>query len=322
MTDVTKIILDCDPGYDDAVALLLAAGDPRIELLAVTTVAGNQSIEKVTGNARRILRAVGREDIPVAAGAIRPLVRGGAAFCPEIHGESGLDGTTLPEAVTPVDARAAAQLIVDTIMREPAGTVMLVPTGPLTNIALAARLEPRIVERVKEVVLMGGGCKIGNVKPFAEFNVEFDPEAAYVVFNEAWKVTMVGLDLTYQARADEAVRARARAIATKPGQLLADILDAFARNYKKKSHFDAPPVHDPCAVAAVIDRSVVKCVPVPIDVELRGALTYGMTVADFRRPAPEGCRTFAAVELDQPRFWDMVIEAVERIGDPLKDVEY
>ena len=214
-----NIILDCDPGYDDAVALLLAAGSPEIRLLAVTTVAGNQTLAKVTGNARRILQAAGVRDVPVAAGAARPLVRGEVVVCPEIHGESGLDGTTLPEPDLPVDPRHAAQLIIDIVMREPEGTVTLVPTGPLTNIALAARMEPRIVSRVKEGVLMGGGYHIGNVRPFAEFNIENDPEAAHIVFSESWKVVMVGLDLTYQARADEAVRGRARGIDTFPGRL-------------------------------------------------------------------------------------------------------
>ncbi|EHY31262.1 nucleoside hydrolase, partial [Sutterella parvirubra] len=202
------------------------------------------------------------------------------------------------------------------VMREPEGTVTLVPTGPLTNIALAARMEPRIVSRVKEVVLMGGGYHIGNVRPFAEFNIENDPEAAHIVFSESWKVVMVGLDLTYQARADEAVRGRARGIDTFPGRLFSDVLEAFAINYKKRSGFTAPPVHDPCAVAYVIDPTVVETVPVPISIEMTGTLTRGMTVADFRRPAPEGCHTHAAVKLDQERFWAMVFDAVERLGDP------
>lgn len=206
MTNTTdnrsRIILDCDPGYDDAVAIMLAAGSPKIEVLAITTVAGNQSIEKVTKNALRLAAAAGLTTIPVAQGARRPLLKE-VKVCPEIHGETGLDGTSLSDAYNAeqLDDRPAAQLIVDIIMREPPKTVTLVPTGPLTNIALAVRLEPRIVERVKEVVLMGGGVGIGNVKPYAEFNIENDPEAAAIVFGEPWKVVMVGLDLTYQARA-------------------------------------------------------------------------------------------------------------------------
>ena len=187
-----RIIIDCDPGYDDAVALLLAAGNPDIEVLAITTVAGNQTIEKVTKNALRIAKLCGMENVPVAMGASRPLLRDQVVVAANIHGESGLDGTTLPETDFKVDPRHAAQMIIDIVMSEPEKTVTLVPIGPLTNIALAARMEPRIVERVKEVVLMGGGYHIGNIRPIAEFNIENDPEAAHIVFEEKWKIVMGG----------------------------------------------------------------------------------------------------------------------------------
>lgn len=310
-----KIILDCDPGYDDAVALLLAQGSPKIELAAVTTVAGNQTIEKVTANARKIAAVAGIKGIPFAAGAQRPLLRDNVVVCPEIHGESGLDGPNMPEAEIPLVEGHAARLIVDLVMSNPPKTITLVPTGPLTNIALAVRLEPRIVERVKEVVLMGGGCRIGNVRPMAEFNIENDPEAAKIVFDEKWKVVMVGLDLTYQARADKAIRERAAKINTKAGRFLYETLEAFADKYRAKTGRDDPPVHDPCAVAYVVDPDVVKAVQVPIRIETRGELTAGMTVADFRRKAPQDCHTYAALELDAPKFWDMLFEAVENLKD-------
>ncbi len=311
-----RIILDCDPGYDDAAAILLAAGSPEIELLAVTTVAGNQTLEKVTTNALRILALADAFDVPAAAGAARPLLRPQVVVCPEIHGESGLDGIVLPnEPLPPLDPRPAAQLIVDIIMREPPETVTIVPTGPLTNIAIAARLEPRIVERVKEVVLMGGGCKIGNAGPFSEFNIENDPEAAKIVFEENWRIVMVGLDLTHQARATEDVRNRIRAVPTKAGRFLWKMLEAFAGSYKRMRGFDAPPLHDPCAVAHVVDPTIVKAVAVPIRIETKGEFTAGMTVTDFRRPAPEGCRTFAALDLDEERFWALLEDAVARLGE-------
>ena len=310
--DKRKIILDCDPGYDDAVAILLAAGSPKIDLLAITVVAGNQTIEKVTKNALAIAGIAGLKDIPIARGAVRPLLRAPetAAF---IHGESGLDDTTLPDVVQTIDSRHAAELIIDIVMREPAGTVTLVPTGPLTNIALAARLEPRIVERVKEVVLMGGACHYGNHGPYSEFNIANDPEAARIVFGEPWKVVMVGLDLTYQARATQEVVDRIREVKTQSGIFLAEVLNAFNQRYRQvRGHNDAP-VHDPCAVAYVIDPTVVEAQRVPIAVELTGTLTAGMTVADFRRPAPEDCHTWAALKLDAPRFWDLVADAVKRL---------
>ena len=189
------IILDCDPGYDDAAAILLAAGNPNVNILAITVVAGNQSIAKVTRNALAIAQVAGLHDVPIAAGATRPLMIE-PEVAAEIHGETGLDDATLPdEIVLKTDPRHAVQVIIDTVMSRPAGTVTLVPTGPLTNIALAARLEPRIVERVKEVVLMGGAVHTGNHGPYSEFNIGTDPEAADIVFKEKWKVVMVGLDL-------------------------------------------------------------------------------------------------------------------------------
>ncbi len=308
-----KIIIDCDPGYDDAVALLLAAGAPNIDLLGVTTVAGNQSIEKVTRNALRILKLLGRDDIAVAQGAYRPLLRGEAVACPEIHGESGLDGTTLPEADYKLDSRCAAQFIVDTIMREPAGTVTLVPIGPLTNIALAARLEPRIVERVKEIVLMGGGYHIGNIRPMAEFNIENDPEAAHIVFEEPWKIVMVGLDLTYQARAVPEIRERLAKITSPAGVFLGQVLEQFGAKYRASKGFDAPPVHDACAVAYVIDPAVIDIRQAPVHVEYRGLYTSGMTVADLRKKAPEDCHTFVATDLHQDQFWDLVDRTVREL---------
>lgn len=311
-----RIILDCDPGCDDAAAILLAAGSPDVELLALTTVAGNQTIEKVTSNALRVLRVAGITELPVAMGARRPLIRPAIEAAPEIHGETGLGGLTkeeLPEADIALDPRPAAELIVDVVMREPAGTVTLVPTGPLTNIALAARLEPRIVSRVKEVVLMGGACREGNATACAEFNVENDPEAAHIVFEELWKVTMIGLDLTYQARANAAVRERIRAVGTKPAELLSRILEDYAENYRVWRGFDAPPLHDPCAVACVIDSSLMTLRPAPIHVELKGELTTGMTVADLRRPVEGECHTVAGLGIDVDRFWDLMIDAVKRL---------
>lgn len=309
-----RIILDCDPGYDDAAAILLAAGSPRIELLAVTTVAGNQTIEKVTANALAVAELAGLSGVPVAMGSPRPLIRPAVKPAPEIHGESGLDGVDLPEHLPEPDPRPAAQLIADIIMREPAGTVTLVPTGPLTNIALAARLEPRIVSRVKKVVLMGGACHTGNVGPSMEFNIENDPEAAHIVFNEPWEVVMVGLDLTYQARAEKSVRDAFAALGTPAGRFMHQTLESFAEKYRVWRGFDNPPLHDPCAVAYVIDPSLMETVRVPIDVEIRGALTAGTTVADFRRPAPEDCHTWAAMQIDCGRFWALMLDAVKRLG--------
>jgi purine nucleosidase len=308
-----KIILDCDPGHDDAIAMLLAYGNPDIDLLAVTTVAGNQTLEKVTRNARAIAEMANIRGIPFAAGSAHPLVRE-VEVAPDIHGDSGLDGPELPTPTLALDERHGVNLIIDTIMSHPPKTITLVPTGALTNIALAARLEPRIVERVKEVVLMGGGYHVGNWSPVAEFNIKIDPEAAHIVFNEKWPLTMVGLDLTHQALATPEVVAKIAEIDTKCSQFVVELLDFFGKMYKQAQGFDAPPVHDPCAVAYVIDPSVMTTQKVPVDIELTGTLTLGMTVADFRHPAPADCHTQVAVKLDRDKFWQMVIDALKNIG--------
>ena len=309
----TKIILDCDPGHDDAIAMLLAHGNPNIDLVAVTTVHGNQTIEKVTRNALAVATVAGITGVPFAAGANRPLVRD-AEVADSIHGDSGLDGPTLPEPAFSKDERHAVDLIIDTIMQNAPGTITLVPTGALTNIALAVRKEPRIAARVKEVVLMGGGYHVGNWSAAAEFNIVIDPEAAHIVFNEKWKLTMVGLDVTHQALATPDVVAAIAAVDTKPAKFVLELLDFFAESYRDAQGFDFPPVHDPCAVALVIDPSVMSVVRVPLDVELTGSLTLGMTVADFRAAAPEDCTTYAATDLDHEKFWALIVDALKRIG--------
>ena len=310
-----KIILDCDPGHDDAVAILLAHGSPAIELLAVTTVVGNQTLEKVTRNALAVASVAGITDIPFAAGADRPLLRE-VEIAPSIHGESGMDGPELPEPVIDLDPRHAVDVIIDTIMAHEAGTVTLVPTGGLTNIALAVRKAPAIVERVKRVVLMGGGVRVGNWSPMAEFNIVIDPEAADIVFSAGWDVTMVGLDLTHQALATEDVVQRVDEVGTAPARFVGELLEFFAQTYREAQGFAHPPVHDPCAVAHVIDPTIVRATRMPIVVETTGTHTLGMTVADLRAEAPEDCRTSAALELDRERFWDLIIDALERVGDP------
>lgn len=309
-----KIILDCDPGHDDAVAILLAHGNPDIELLAVTTVVGNQTLAKVTANALAVGTIAGITGVPFAAGCDRPLVRT-IENAPDIHGESGMDGPAQPEPTIELDPRHAVDLIIETVMAHEPGTVTLVPTGGLTNIAMAARKEPRIVERVREVVLMGGGYHVGNWSAVAEFNIIIDPEAAHIVFNEPWPVVMVGLDLTHQALATPDVVARIEALGTGPARFVRELMDFFAATYQDAQGFDSPPVHDPCAVAYVIDPSIVATRKVPVDIELAGTLTLGMTVADFRAPAPADCHTSVATELDHARFWDLVTDALERIGE-------
>ena len=309
-----KIILDCDPGHDDAIALLLAHGSPGIELLAVTTVAGNQTLDKVTRNALAVAQVGGITGVPFAAGCARPLLRA-PRVAGDIHGESGLDGPVLPEPQTTLDPRHAVDLIVDTVLAHPPGTVTLVPVGPLTNIALAVSREPRIVERVAEVVLMGGAYGPGNVTAVSEFNIACDPEAAQIVFRQPWPLTMVGLDLTHQALATPEVVARIAALDTAPGRFVAELLAFFGASYASVHGFAAPPVHDPCAVAVLIDPAIVATVATSVRVELSSPLTLGRTVCDVYRTTGLEPNVELGTSLDTDLFWDVMIEALSRYPD-------
>ena len=308
-----RIILDCDPGHDDAVAIMLALGNPAIELLGITTVGGNQTVEKTTHNALSVLAACGEDNVPVHAGSPRPLIRE-VHVAHEVHGESGLDGVELPEPTRTVESTHAVHYIIETLLAAEPGTISLVATGPLTNLALAARLEPRIVERVREVVVMGGGCHEGNWTAVAEFNIWVDPEGAQIVFDERWPLTMVGLDLTHQALVTPQVEEQVRSIGSSLGEFFVGLMEFFRVAYREHQGFDDPPVHDPCTIAYLIDPDVVSTRRVPLTVELQGQHTTGMTVADFRQPVGPECRHQVATTLDPTGFWTLVVDAIRELS--------
>jgi purine nucleosidase len=292
----------------------LAHGNPDVALAAITTVAGNQTLAKVTWNARSVATLAGITGVPIAAGCDRPLVRE-QIVGESIHGESGLDGTTLPEPTVALDPRHGVDVIIQTVMDAEPGEITVVPTGPLTNIAVAMRREPRIVPRVREVVLMGGAYTRGNITPAAEFNIAVDPEAAAMVFAGEWPVTMVGLDLTHQALATPDVLDRIAAIDTPVARALVDLLVFFRDAYLADQGMPAPPVHDPCAVARVIAPDVMTVAEAFVAVETQGRWTSGMTVTDFGHGQPN---TLVATKLDAPRFWHLVIDAITAIGTPYR----
>ncbi len=307
-----KLLIDCDPGVDDAVALLLAAGHPDAEVLAITTVAGNQTLEKVTLNARRIATIAGLDGVPVAAGADRPLVRD-QIMAAEVHGETGLDGPAYFEPTVPLADTNGVDLIIDTVMSRP-GEVTLVPIGPLTNIAAALRREPRLVEAVAGVVIMGGSYTRGNTTAAAEFNILADPEAAAIVFSARWPLTMVGLDLTHQARATDAVIDRIMALDTAPGRFVVDLLRAAQKRMVALGWGSELALHDACAVAYAIDPTLMTGQTAHVVVELKGEHTYGMTVTDFRGRSG-AANTNVPQELDADRFWSMLVHSLERVPD-------
>ncbi|MDK2856448.1 MAG: ribosylpyrimidine nucleosidase [Bacillota bacterium] len=304
-----KIILDIDPGHDDAVALLIAAASPELELVGITTVAGNQTLEKTTLNARRVATVAGIK-VPIYAGLARPLVRD-QVIAPNIHGESGLDGPDLPAPEVPVEKEHAVDFIIRTL-DESDGDITLVPTGPLTNIAAVFIRRPDLARRVKEIVLMGGAYGLGNVTPAAEFNIYADPEAAHVVFTAGAPITMVGLDLTHQATATPDVLERLRGLRTRVGDLVAELLTFFGSTYHKVYGMEAPPVHDPCTVAKLIDPDVFTTRPAYVAVDTKSDLNYGRTVCDFYGLTGHAPNAQVAMKLDRDRFWDIVLTALAR----------
>lgn len=302
----TRVLLDCDPGHDDAIALLLALANDGVDLEAVTTVAGNQTLEKTTRNALRTLALAGEADVPVAAGMDRPLVRE-QVIADYVHGESGLDGADLPQpAAEPVDDHAA-----DVIAGEAAGgDLTLVPVGPLSNVALALRRTPGLEDDLDRIVLMGGAVADGNITPSAEFNIYADPEAAKVVFAADVPVTMVGLDVTRQARIGPEGIERIRGRGSDVAIAVADLLEFFVEFHREEYGWESVPIHDALALAHVIDPDVLETEHVHVDVETKGDLTYGRTVADVRGVTDEEPNAHVALDVDRDAFFDLLYDAL------------
>ncbi|HEY7125097.1 MAG TPA: nucleoside hydrolase [Ktedonobacterales bacterium] len=307
-----RILLDCDPGHDDAIAILLAARAPGLRLEAITTVAGNQTLEKTTRNALKVCSVAGIRAVPIAAGMDRPLVRE-LQVAADIHGASGLDGPSLPEPDIELAPVHGVDLIIERLLASD-GDLTVVATGPLTNVATAIRREPRIVPRIQHIVLMGGAMGLGNTTPAAEFNIYVDPEAAQVVFQCGRPLTMIGLDVTHQAQATAEVRARIRALGSPVAMLVDELLGFFAETYHQVFGFSAPPVHDPCAVAQVLDPTLVRTRQMRVDIELRGEWTTGRTVCDLYGVSGRPPNAAVGLELDVPRFWDLLIQTLAAYG--------
>jgi inosine-uridine nucleoside N-ribohydrolase len=305
------VLVDCDPGQDDAIALLLALASPELEVLGVTTVAGNQTLDKVTANALRVLELAGRDDVRVAAGADRPLVRE-LVVAADAHGETGLDGPDLP----PPRARPLEQHAVDFLaerLLEAEDPVTLVPLGPLTNVALLLAGHPKAARRIDRTVLMGGAIGEGNMTPSAEFNVWVDPEAAARVFESGLDVTMVGLDVTNRAviTTEHADRLRGNG---RVGAAVARMLDFYNRFYSETYDLGGAPIHDAVAVAHVLRPGLVQTLPRQVAVELGSGLCRGRTVVDMRRRVQASePNAQVAVDLDVPAFSELLLERLSSL---------
>jgi inosine-uridine nucleoside N-ribohydrolase len=308
---VTRIILDCDPGHDDAIALMLALASPEVELLGVTTVAGNHSLRHTTENAIRVLDHLGRDDIPVAAGAPRPLVRE-RHHDPDVHGETGLDGVDLPPPSRAAEREHAIDWIADTASSQPQA-VTLVATGPLTNAALALARYSELQQTLGRIVLMGGAIAEGNVTPAAEFNIWADPEAARRVFSSGLDLTMVGLDVTTKALLGSGPAQRLAG--TGPaGALVADLHAFYAGHHRRRQSGDGAPVHDAVAVAHVIDPSLMEVISCGVRVDTGAELSRGRTYVDRWGSAGWQANCHVAVDIDAERFLELLIERIGALG--------
>jgi purine nucleosidase len=300
-----KVLLDCDPGIDDAFAIAFGCGHPGLELCGVTTVAGNVSLDRTTRNALAVLEFLGHGEVPVAAGSPAPLLRP-FEDARDVHGESGLGGARLPgPRARPVDTHAV-DFLIEQVAAAP-GELTLVATGPLTNVALAVRRYPPLVTQVADFVIMGGSAGRGNVTPAAEFNIWCDPEAAAIVFGAGWRVTMTGLDVTHHAVATAEIEDRMRGLGTLADALLLPGLSSYRGIAAGK------PVHDVCALALIAEPGLFGCAPARVEVETQGRWTAGMTVTDFAAAAG-GHNALVATSVDVAGFWDLVLGAWQRVS--------
>jgi inosine-uridine nucleoside N-ribohydrolase len=307
----TPIILDCDPGHDDAIALLLALGSPELELLGVTTTYGNQTLEKTTANTLRVLELAGRTDVPVASGAAEPLERE-RVVAAHVHGESGLDGPTLP----PAQGAPVEQHAVDFLRETLAAAdrpVTLVPVGPLTNIGLLLARSPESAEKIERVVIMGGAIAEGNVTPAAEFNIWADPEAAQRVFSSGLDVTMVGLDVTHKALLLPERVEELRAAGTA-GRFVAELFDFYHRFHAQIYDFPGSPVHDAVAVAQVVRPELLTTLERNVEIDCDSELCRGRTVVDLWRRTGREPNAHVGVDVDADGFVDLLVERISSLG--------
>ena len=307
----TPVLIDCDPGHDDAMALLLALASPELDLLGVSTVHGNQTLDKTTANALRVLEFAGRGDVPVAAGADRPLTRE-PRVAAHVHGETGLDGPDLPPpAGAPADAHAVDFLAER--LRAARRPVTLIPIGPLTNVALLLARHPEAADDIERIVLMGGAIAEGNVTPAAEFNIWVDPEAAARVFAGGIDVTMVGLDVTHRAlmTGEHAERLRA---AGRVGAMVAELWAFYHRFHSRVYDFPGAPVHDALAVAHVIRGDLLVTVPRNVEVDCASELCRGRTVVDLWQISGREPNAHVAVDVDADAFLEMLVERIGSLG--------
>jgi len=313
MTAAQSLIIDTDPGQDDAVAILLALASPELNLLGITTVAGNVPLALTEINARKICDLAARQDISVFAGLSRPLVRD-LVTAEHVHGRTGLDGPDLPPPVTPLQDQHAVDFIIDTIRREPPNSVTIAPIGPLSNIAMALQRAPDIASRVQQIVLMGGGCfEGGNITPAAEFNIYVDPHAAAIVFGAGIPITMMPLDVTHKALTTARRNDAIRALGNRTGMAVAEMLGFFERFDEAKYGSDGGPLHDPCTIAWMLQPQIFSGRHCNVEIEITSELTMGMTVIDWWQVTGRPQNAFVVGDIDADAFFELITTRLSRL---------
>jgi len=310
-----KIIIDTDPGQDDAAAIMLALGSPEeLDVLGITTVAGNVSVQRTSTNARIVCEFAGRNDVKVFAGADRPLKRKPVS-AEHVHGQTGLDGPELFEPTMPLQSQNGVDFIIETLRREPAGTVTVCTLGPLTNVATALMRAPEIAGRIQQIVMMGGAYfEVGNITPAAEFNIYVDPEAAEVVFKCGAPLVMIPLDLTHKVLTLKSRIEKIRAIGSRAAVALAQMLDFFERFDIEKYGSDGGPLHDPTVIAYLLKPELFAGRDCNVEIEVGSELTLGMTVVDWWRVTDRPKNALVLKDVDAQGFFDLLTERVARLG--------
>ena len=305
--DRTKIILDCDPGHDDAVAIMLAGKSPKIDLLGITVVAGNQTLDNTQRNALNVVQCLGL-DVPVYAGCGQPMIRE-KMTAGDIHGKTGLDGPVFEPLTRKLEPEHGVNFIIRTLM-ESNDPITMVTTGPMTNLGMAIRMEPRIVEKIQRIVLMGGAYTNGNVTPAAEFNIIADADAAYVCFTSGCPITMVGLDVTRKALCYPSIVERMDKVGNKASKLFVDLMKHFCKSQKEVFGWEGGPLHDPITVAYLIDPTVLTTKPMHAEIDIRSTQSYGRTNCDYFGYQKKEPNADVAIDIDVEKFWNMIEEGL------------
>lgn len=303
---MTKIILDCDPGHDDAIAILLAGSSKEIEILGITTVAGNQTVEKTTRNALNVVQYL-KIAAQVYPGCARPLVRE-PLLCPEIHGESGLDGVDFPKYEQSAQEQHAALFMAETLMKEEKVTV--ITTGAMTNLAMAIRLKPQIVEHIERIILMGGSMGAGNITPAAEFNILVDAEAAEICFSCGAEIYMVGLDVTRQCMVLPEIVARMEKINNPASALFCGLMKFFNQTQKEVFGLPGGPLHDPLTVAVLLDPEIVEFKKMYVSIDHSSGPSYGRTNCDLAGTLNQTPNAYVAIAVNVDRYWDLLEKSI------------